>query len=64
MVLLFKGEYAASFQIYPALFTTLLFLGFIGFHFMNSRFFSQKLIFIVAIINVLFMIAGYIYKHI
>jgi hypothetical protein len=49
--------------MYPALFTSLLFLGFIGFHFINRRLFSQKLILTVALINVIFMIAGYIYKH-
>jgi hypothetical protein len=62
-LLLLNGEFAASFEMYPALFSTLLFLGLLGFHLIFKRFFSQKLIFAVAIINVLFMIAGYIYKH-
>jgi len=63
LILLLNGEFAASFRMYPALFTTLLFLGFIGFHFIYRRFFSQKLILAIALINVAFMIAGYIYKH-
>jgi hypothetical protein len=63
LALLFRGQYAASFHMYPALFTNLLFLGFIGFHFINRRLFSQKLILTMALINVIFMIAGYIYKH-
>ncbi|MGO4816857.1 DUF2752 domain-containing protein [Flavobacterium sp. W22_SRS_FP1] len=63
LVLLLRGDFTASFQMYPALFTSLLFLGFIGFHFINRRLFSQKLILTMALINVIFMIAGYIYKH-
>jgi hypothetical protein len=38
--------------MYPALFTSLLFLGFLGFHFIYRHYFS-KLILIVAFINVL-----------
>jgi hypothetical protein len=45
--------------MYPALFTSLLFLGFLGFHFIYKGIISQKLILIVAFINVSFMIAGY-----
>jgi hypothetical protein len=39
--------------MYPALFTSLLFLGFLGFHFIYKGIISQKLILIVAFINVL-----------
>jgi hypothetical protein len=63
LVLLLRGEFSAAFQMYPALFTTLLFLGFVGFNFINRRFFSQKLLLAVILINVIFMIGGYIYKH-
>ncbi|NGY38047.1 DUF2752 domain-containing protein [Flavobacterium sp. XN-5] len=62
-LLLLKGDFTASFQMYPALLTSLLFLGFLGFHFIYKGMISQKLIVIVAVINVLFMIAGYFYKH-
>jgi hypothetical protein len=62
-LLLLQGNFNASFQMFPALFTSLLFLGFLGFHFIYKGIISQKLIIIVALINVLFMIAGYFYKH-
>jgi hypothetical protein len=63
LLLLLQGDFKASFHMYPALFTSLLFLGFLGFHFICKGIISQKLILIVAFINVLFMIAGYFYKH-
>lgn len=63
ILLLLKGEFTASFEMYPAIFTSLLFLAFIGFHFIYKGVFSQKTIFFMGILNVIFMIAGYIYKH-
>jgi hypothetical protein len=63
LILLLRGEFTASLQMYPALFTSLLFLGFIGFNFIYKRFFSPKLILAMALINVIIMIGGYIYKH-
>jgi hypothetical protein len=63
LLFLLRGEFTASFQMYPALITTLLFLMVFSFHLIYKRFFSQKLIFALALINVVFMIAGYAYKH-
>jgi hypothetical protein len=62
-LLLLQGDFTASFQMYPALFSSLLFLGFLSFHFIYKGIISQKLIVIVALVNVLFMIGGYFYKH-
>jgi hypothetical protein len=62
-LLLLQGDFKGCFQMYPALFTSLLFLGFLGFNFVYKGIISQKLILIVAFANVLFMIAGYLYKH-
>jgi hypothetical protein len=62
-LLLLQGDFTASFQMYPALFSSLLFLGFLSFHFIYKGIISQKLILIVALVNVLFMIGGYFYKH-
>jgi hypothetical protein len=62
-LLLLRGDFTASFQMYPALFTSLLFLGLLGFHFIYKGIISQKLILVVTLINLLFMIAGYFYKH-
>jgi hypothetical protein len=63
LLLLFQGNFTASFQMYPALFTSLLFLGLLSFHFFYKGVISQKVILIVAFINVVLMITGYFYKH-
>lgn len=62
-LLLLKGEFHAAFQMYPALFTSLLFLLFLGGHFIYKPVFSQKIILGLALLNSVFMIAGYFYKH-
>lgn len=62
-LLLLKGEFIASFEMYPALFSTLLFLIFLGVHLTNKRLFSEKIIIAFAILNSVVMIAGYYYKH-
>jgi hypothetical protein len=62
-LLLLQGNFTSSFQMYPALFTSLLFLGLLGFHFIYKSIISQKVILTVASINVIIMIAGYFYKH-
>jgi hypothetical protein len=62
-LLLLKGNFVGAFQMYPALFTTLLYLGIMAFHFIYNRFFSQKTILIMTLLNILFMVTGYIYKH-
>jgi hypothetical protein len=62
-LLLLQGNFTGSFQMYPALFTSLLFLGLLNFHFIYKSIISQKVILTVALINVIFMIAGYFYKH-
>lgn len=63
LVLLLRGNFAAAFQMYPAIYTTLLFLGIVGLHFVDKQRNYKNLIIGMAIINGLFMIAGYLYKH-
>ncbi|MBE0391198.1 hypothetical protein HNQ02_003428 [Flavobacterium sp. 7E] len=62
-LLLFQGEFIASFKMYPAIFTTLIFLFSWGLTFIFKGIFSQKTILILAFINVVFMILGYAYRH-
>lgn len=63
LLLLLQGEIARSFQMYPAIFSSLLFVFSIIFHLAFKRIISQKLVLIVGMINVIFMISGYIYIH-
>ena len=63
LLLLLKGDFTAAFRMYPAIYTTLFFIGILGLHFVDKRNNYQKLIYTSAILNGLFMIFGYLYKH-
>jgi hypothetical protein len=63
LLLLLQGNFAAAFQMYAAIYTTLLFLGIVGLQFIDKKRNYKNLIIGMAIINGLFMIAGYLYKH-
>lgn len=63
LFLLFQGEFRAAFEMYPALYSTFLFLGFIALYFLDKSKSYTKLLWISGTINGIFMIAGYWYKH-
>lgn len=63
LLLLFQGEFKASFEMYPALFTSLLFIASLLLNAVHKKGNYTKLIFILAFINASIMIAGYYYKH-
>jgi hypothetical protein len=62
-LLLLQGNFAAAFKMYPAIYTTLLFLTIVSLNFIDKRNNYKKYIIGMAIINGLFMIVGYFYKH-
>jgi hypothetical protein len=62
-ILLLQGDFPGSFKMYPALITTILFLGIITLSFIQKSKNYNNLIFISAVLNGIFMVAGYIYKH-
>ncbi len=59
---LLKGEFAAAFDIFPAIFTTILLFLLLGLHFIDKSRSYQKIIIAIAIANGLIMIISYIYK--
>ncbi|SHL88002.1 DUF2752 domain-containing protein [Flavobacterium saccharophilum] len=61
--LLFKGEFSAAFKMYPALYSTLLFFVFLFFYFLNKSQTRKKMAWNMAILNLVFMLGGYYYKH-
>ena len=63
LLLLLHGEFSAAFQMYPALYTTLLFLGIAALFFFDKSRNYKKLLLGMAIINGIFMVVGYYYKH-
>jgi hypothetical protein len=62
-LLLLKGDFEGAFKMYPAIFTTLLFLGILGFNFIDKNRNYKKIIIGSAILNGIFMIVGYYFKH-
>jgi hypothetical protein len=63
MVLVFEGRFAEAFHMFPAIYTLLLFLGFVALNFTDKkRNYGQVLIFL-AIVNSLIMVFSYFYKH-
>jgi hypothetical protein len=63
LFLLFQGDFFAAFKMYPALYSTLLFFGFGALYFLHKSKNNQNLVWISAVINGLFMIGGYYFKH-
>ncbi|WDF61229.1 DUF2752 domain-containing protein [Flavobacterium sp. KACC 22758] len=63
LFLLFKGEFSAAFYMYPAIYTTLLFLILVGLYFLDKSRNYHKVIWKAATLNIIFMCIGYIYKH-
>lgn len=63
IVLVFEGRFAEAFHMFPAVYTLLLFLGFVVLNFIDKkRNYGQVLIFL-AIVNSLIMVFSYFYKH-
>jgi hypothetical protein len=61
--LLSQGDFSGAFKMYPAIYTSLLFLGIGVFYYFNKSKNNQKILLISAFVNVVFMLGGYYYKH-
>lgn len=62
IVLILKGDFIAAFYQFPAIYTTLLFFGFVGLHFFDKNRNYHLPMTGLAIINAIIMIVSYIYK--
>ncbi|MGO4904279.1 DUF2752 domain-containing protein [Flavobacterium sp. W20_MBD1_R3] len=62
-LLLLQGDFGGAFEMYPAIFTTLLFLVILGFNVIDKNRNYKKMIISSAVINGIFMIVGYYFKH-
>lgn len=60
--LLLKGEFAEAFYMYPAIYTLILFLGFLLLSFIDKKRNYKKIIIGLAILNGIIMIISYTYK--
>ncbi|OXB04813.1 Protein of unknown function [Flavobacterium pectinovorum] len=63
LFLLFQGDFFAAFKMYPALYSTLLFFGFGALYLFQKSKKNQKMLWVSAVINGLFMVVGYYFKH-
>jgi hypothetical protein len=62
VVLLFEGDFSSAFQMFPAIFTTIILFIFIGLHFIDKTRNYSKLIIPFAVLNAAIMIVAYFYK--
>ena len=61
-ILLIKGDLGNAFQMFPAIYTTLLLFVFLGLHFIDKSRNYHKIIIGLAITNAVIMIIAYLYK--
>lgn len=63
VVLVFEGKFAEAFQMYPAVYTLLIFFLILGLSFIDKKRKYGNILLIMIIINLIIMVIGYIYKH-
>lgn len=63
IVLLFKGEFAAAFQMYPAIYSLIVFIGFVSLNYIDKTRNYHKIIVFLAITNAIIMVVSYFIKH-
>lgn len=61
--LLFQGKFAEAFEMFPAIYTLIIFFFVVGLHFVDSTRSYSKAIKYLAIINGIIMIINYINKQ-
>ncbi|MEY4962695.1 MAG: hypothetical protein RLZZ323_14 [Bacteroidota bacterium] len=62
-LLVLEGNFEAAFKMYPAIYSCLIFILFIGLHFADSKRDYKKALLVLAILNSCIMIVSYYYKH-
>lgn len=62
LIMLLKGDFSNAFNMFPAIFTTVILVGLIGLQFFDKNRNYQKIIVPLAIINALIMFVAYFYK--
>jgi hypothetical protein len=57
-----KGEFVEAFKMYPAIYTILLFFALVVYNFFFKKKVNSKIIYSLAILNIIIIISSYIYK--
>ncbi|WP_428742730.1 DUF2752 domain-containing protein [Tenacibaculum sp.] len=60
--LVFQGEFIAAFKMYPAIYTLLLLAIIVGINFFYKIKYAQKIISILAILNIAIIVISYVIK--
>ncbi|PRB04176.1 hypothetical protein CQ046_08090 [Chryseobacterium sp. MYb7] len=63
IVLVFEGKFGEAFQMYPAVYTLLLFFFTLGLSFIDKKRKYGNILMIMIIVNLIIMVIGYMYKH-
>ncbi|UKB80806.1 DUF2752 domain-containing protein [Chryseobacterium sp. MEBOG07] len=63
IVLVFEGKFSEAFQMYPAVYTLLLFFFILGLSFIDKKRKYSNILMIMIIVNLIIMIIAYLYKH-
>jgi len=57
-----KGEFIEAFKMYPAIYTILLFFILVLYNFLFKKKVKSKIIYSLAVLNIIIIITSYIYK--
>jgi hypothetical protein len=63
LLLFFQGDFKGAFEMYPAIYSSLILIFFIGLHYIDSKRNYKSILLVVIPITVLFMMGGYYYKN-
>lgn len=62
VILLFQGEFVAAFKMYPAIYTLILFAGFLILNIFYNFKYAEKIKLILVVLNVVIIVTSYIIK--
>lgn len=62
LLFIIKGEFIEAFKMYPAIYTILLFFILVVYNFFFKKKVNSKIIYSLAILNIIIILTSYIYK--
>ncbi len=63
VVLVFEGKFSEAFQMYPAVYTLLLFFFTLGLSFIDKKRKYGRVLIMMIVVNLMIIVLGYLYKH-
>ncbi|WP_288446555.1 DUF2752 domain-containing protein [uncultured Chryseobacterium sp.] len=63
VVLVFEGKFSEAFQMYPAVYTLLLFFFTLGLSFIDKKRKYGRVLMMMIVVNLMIIVFGYLYKH-